>query len=50
MSDIQNKKLHNIEGIAKQDAIDSPSQFPYGIIDGWKLPKPFVEDEDQRHN
>ena len=35
MSDIQDKKLQNIEGIARQDAIDSPYWFPYGIIDGW---------------
>ena len=37
MSDIQDKKLQNIEGIARQDAIDSPYRFPYGIIDGWRV-------------
>ena len=37
MSDIQDKKLQNIEGIARQDAIDSPSLFHHGIIDGWRV-------------
>ena len=37
MSDVQDKKLHNIKGIARQDAIDSPSRFPYGIIDEWRV-------------
>ena len=36
MSDIQDKKHQNIEVIVRQDAIDSPSRFSYGIIDRWR--------------
>ena len=34
MSDIQGKKLQNIEGIARHGAADSHYRFPYRIIDG----------------
>ena len=36
ISDIQDKKHQNIEVIVRQDAIDSPSRFSYGIIDRWR--------------